>query len=246
MEMLRKVGLSEYESKIYEAILKNGRSDAQRISEFSGVPKTAVYPNLRTLIKKGLVQEMKGDISLFEALPHSGAINNYIDSKIRDLSSLKRELLLELSDIKVNKVENKEVLWITHGKEASREFYKSAFERARKTIFILGWRFEKVSDKYIFLNYLKKLLKKKIDVRILVTGDKVNKALVKDYQESGIKVRYISIKNLSIFIADSKECKITLKNERLGEKLSINVIDENLARAMNSYFLSCWEKAEEI
>ena len=52
--------------------------------------------------------------------------------------------------------------------------------------------------------------------------------------------------NFSIFISDGKTCKITLNDKKLLQRLNITVLDQNLAKAMQDYFLLKWEDAFEL
>ncbi|MBD3253411.1 hypothetical protein GF386_06770 [Candidatus Pacearchaeota archaeon] len=249
MEILKDLGLTKYESLIYATILKYNRINAKLISEYSGVPITAVYPNLKTLIKKRLIQELKGDVSLFEALPPDIAIDSLIREKQKNFQELKEKAVREAEDL-LNRgvVEGKkEVVLLTYGKPASAEFYLKSINRTKKSYYVLGWKFVKISDKYNFLKGLQKLIKKKIDVRIILTGPiEKNWELIKDYQEAGIKIRYLPLSNFSIFVRDAKECKITLKDKKLPERFNIQILDESLAKAMHFYFLENWEHAKEL
>ena len=96
MEVYRKLGLTKYESQIYSILLKCGKNEASKISEYSKVPPTAVYPNLRKLVEKGLINEIKGNVSSFQAINPSLAINSLIDKKEKNLMNLK-ETALEYS-----------------------------------------------------------------------------------------------------------------------------------------------------
>jgi len=249
MEELRRLGLTKYESLIYKALLIHGRCNAEDVSNFSQVPKTAVYPNLRSLVKKGLVQETHGETSLFDAFPPKAALEVFIKIKSKNLEILKNEALNALSTLnKVDKVESKEVLWLTRGREASSSFYYSAFDEAKKTYFILGWRFQKIGDKYNLLREFKKLIKRGVDVRLLVNSkaEEINKPLLKDYLNAGVKVKRTDLQNFSIVVVDNKKCKITLKDRSIGDKYNIAILDENLSRAMHSYFLDCWKVSQKI
>jgi sugar-specific transcriptional regulator TrmB len=249
MHGLRRSGLTKYESSIYEALIRCGKSTAQELSVSSRVPKTAVYPNIKKLITYNLVQEIKGDPSIFEALPLS-AFSNFVDNKIKVFSELKDETLNSLKKIKdqSKNIVDREVLSLSRGKEASSSFYYSGFAKARRTYFILGWRFENIGDKYNLLKHFAKIVKAGVDVRLLITSpkDKVNLTLLADYREAGVAVKHIGLDNFSLVIIDGRECKITLKNQSLNDKYNIAIVDQNLSKAMNSYFLDCWSRAENI
>ncbi len=249
MEALKKLGLTKYEIGVYTTLLEKGRCDAIEISEYSNVPITAVYPNLKSLIKKQLVQQIKGDPSLFEPIDANIAINTFIKNKEIELTRLKEEIISYSKMVRNDRVSDirKEVLKITHGKELSKEVYLDSFPKAKSSFYILGWRLEKIGDKYDLLKKFKQLIKRKIDVRIILTGS-INKKweVVKDYIDEGIKIRYLPIDNFSIFILDARECKITLKDKTLLDKFNIQILDESFAKAMNNYFLESWEKAKDV
>jgi len=249
MEALKKLGLTKYEVAVYTGLLERGRCTAIELSEYSKVPPTAVYPNLKSLIRKQLVQQIKGKPSLFEPINPSISIKYLAEKRERELSQFKEEAISYAEGLTLHKTENvkKEILRLTHGKEFSREVYSQAFPRAKKTFYILGWRLEKVGDKYNLLKKFKELVKRKVDVRIILTGSLDKKwEVVKDYIEEGIKVRYLPLDNFSIFILDSVECKITLKDRALMDRFNIQILDKSLAKAMHSYFLKSWKEAKEI
>jgi len=57
-ELLKEIGLSQNESKIYEALLILGESSVQNISDKSKVHRRNVYDALKKLIERGLVSEL--------------------------------------------------------------------------------------------------------------------------------------------------------------------------------------------
>jgi sugar-specific transcriptional regulator TrmB len=248
MEQLRKLGLGKYESEIYSCLLKLRRAGAKDISEKSKVPVTAVYPNLKSLIEKQLVQEVKGEISLFELINPKIALKSFIEKREKEIAETGNELLDYIKGIEKETVEKpREVIELSHGKDVSARIYYDAMKRARESFYILGWRFYKVEDKYIFLRELKKLVKKRVDVRIILTGTFDKKFdLIEDYKNSKIKMRYLPLDNFSIFIMDARECKITLKDKNLPKRYNIHILDKNLASALNLYFLERWKIAREI
>ena len=56
-EILKEIGLSPNEAKIYETLLKAGQSTVQQISDKSKVHRRNVYDSLSKLTEKGLVSE---------------------------------------------------------------------------------------------------------------------------------------------------------------------------------------------
>ncbi len=246
IDLLQKSGLSLYESKIYLVLLEYGQLTAKQIAEKSSVPQTAVYPNLSQLIEKGFIQQQQGKVRNFQSLSPDLAIPNYINQKQKELHHL-QQTLIHQAKAKIHSKElhpEKEIISITKGKELSAALYHNALARCQKSFYILGWHFETIGDKYLFLNEFKKAVKRKVDVRILLTGSPEKKwSIVSAYQSAGIKLKYLPLDNFSLFIADSKECKITLKDKQLPERSNIHIHDSSLSKALETYFLSQWNEA---
>jgi len=54
----RHLGLSEYEARAYVSLVREGTSEARKLSMKCGVPRTKVYGTLKKLIERGLVFEL--------------------------------------------------------------------------------------------------------------------------------------------------------------------------------------------
>jgi len=249
MDSLKKLGLTKYEISIYETLLKDKRLSAREISERSKVPPTAVYPNLNSLREKKFIQKIEGNPSVFEILSPKAAINRLVNQRKKSLDTLETQAINDASSIfsKNPSIKEKEIIKLTKGKEFSSEIYYDFMKRAQKTFFILGWRFEKIGDRYTVLKGYKEIIKRKVDVRIIVTGTyQKNKELINAYKDAGIKLRFFPADNFSIVVVDAKECKITLKNRDFPEKYNLQIKDSSLSQALHSYFLDTWEKAKPI
>lgn len=249
MEDLRKLGLSPYETKIYTALLKHGRMPAREIAEKSTVPPTAVYPNLKKLVGKNLVQRFSGDIAFFEAVEPNIAIPAFIQQRKKSLEETENILVAKALQLAQDKqvLKAPEVLSVSVGREASSSIYFDALKRTTKTYYILGWTFRTAGVKFAKLQHLVEAKKKGIDVRIIVTGTNIKEwSILKEYMKQGIKLRYYPLNNFSLLVVDGKECKITLKNPEYDQKFNIHIKDPSLSEAMQSYFLGVWEKAEKM
>ncbi len=247
---LKKIGLTEYEGKIYACLLGAGRLPARGIAQLSLVPQTAVYPNLKSLLAKGLIQQFDGPARSFEALRPSVALPAYLERKRRTLYEIEPLLVAQAEQAHTQVPrENREILNLSVGQTASLEIYYHALEHAKESIYILGWHLHTVKDKYTFLQRFKPALRRGIDARILLLGGQ-EKAweLIKAYQTAGIRMRYMPLQGeyLTMLIVDGVECKITLKDKRLPERYNIHVRDPSLAAALQRYFMDCWNKGHDL
>jgi len=249
MRSLKKLGLTKYETCVYKTLLRSKKLNAKEISKQSNIPPTAVYPNLSSLKGKQLIQKIESDPAIFEILPPKAAIKNLISQRKKSLQDLENQAIEETTTIfsESPPEKEKEIIKFTKGKTFSSEVYNEAIKKVNKSLYVLGWRFEKVGNRYEYLRKLRTIVKKGIDVRIIATGKyEKNIELVEAYKKEKIKLRYFPLNNISILIIDNRECKITLKDRSLSEKHNLQILDSSLSQALQTYFLDTWEKARPI
>jgi len=81
-ELLEEMGLSRYEAKVYENLLNEGPSDAQEVSQQSGVPKGRIYDVFDHLADKGLVEPKENSRpKLVKAVKPRIALKRLVDAK---------------------------------------------------------------------------------------------------------------------------------------------------------------------
>ena len=248
MEELKKIGLTDYESKIYLSLIVNGKSDASLISQKSQVPITAVYPNLKGLIKKGLIQRIDSENSYFEAINPKIALNTLIEKQHSLLKETKDDLLEKIRTLpNKTKEGNKDIVSLSQGVEASTEVTKEFISTVRKSFYIIGWRFRSSHRINQFLRDMNYMRKRHIDVKVILTlKNKQTKELAEECKKYKIPLKYYPIENFSIIIKDKEECKITLKGLDLPERINLHIKDDDLTQALTDYFLIVWKKAKEI
>jgi len=57
---LEDVGLHPYEARVLLALLREGEAGSLRLATVSGVPRTSIYPVMKTLTKRGLAEPVPG------------------------------------------------------------------------------------------------------------------------------------------------------------------------------------------
>jgi len=67
LSLLRRIGLNQYESKVYVALLSAGPTSASDLSELAGIPRPRAYDVLSKLEKKGFVSTQPGRPTKFRA-----------------------------------------------------------------------------------------------------------------------------------------------------------------------------------
>ncbi|MDD1769906.1 MAG: hypothetical protein LUO79_02360 [Methanomassiliicoccales archaeon] len=75
---LRKIGLSEYESKAFIAMIAKSHATADEVAELARIPRTSAYKALQGLKDKALVTVTEGRPAVYHALPVDEAMETVI------------------------------------------------------------------------------------------------------------------------------------------------------------------------
>jgi len=131
-EILKDLGLSLNESKVYEALLQAGESSVQKISLKSKVHRRNVYDSLSKLMEKGLASEVfiKGE-------KHFKAIN---PRRLLELLKEKEEKVnkfLPEMQAKYEAVEEKEEAYVYRGVEGFKNYLNDIL-KTKETVYFIG------------------------------------------------------------------------------------------------------------
>src|SRR3989338_7597891 len=226
MSSLREIGLTDYETKVYIVILESGKLNAKEIAANSKITPTSVYPNVKNLVKKGLVQEIKGDVSFYEAIPPSKALNFFLKKKISELEESTKAIAgnLEVIYNKKSFAPSKNPILLSFGIVASSTISTEWVANAKKSVNIMGWGFHKPKNKHKILEKLKNAALRGVDVRLIITDDtNLDEKTIRLYRRKNFQIRKAPIRDFSLVICDEKECKITLKNKQLPERMNVSI-----------------------
>ncbi|MBI2106541.1 helix-turn-helix domain-containing protein [Candidatus Woesearchaeota archaeon] len=92
LEILRKIGLSEGEVKVYNALLKIGETPINNIHEQIGIDRRNIYDILNKLIERGLVAYIESDGKRVFRISNPDKILSYIEEKKTNLEDIKEEI----------------------------------------------------------------------------------------------------------------------------------------------------------
>jgi len=173
VKKLQKVGLTEYEAKVYLSLLSDHLNSATKISEKSGVPRTRVYSVLESLENKGWIRIYSGIPLLFKAVDPREVFEKIQKDYNDFLGSIQTTLDKEVKEMK----EKFMILKFDIGLEGLKEEMKKA-----KTI----WINNATSD---FLKKVKDTFSKDAEVRaLLFPGEKKIDDKNVQFREAGVKI----------------------------------------------------------
>lgn len=141
IEKLHDLGLSQRESKVYLALLKNGTASASSIQDASGIPRTKVYEITKSLVQKGYCKARRTGRELtFDTIDPQTAFGTQIP-KIEDKLTQTKNTITELHEIFSNSgrySESLEYVEILHGNEIVHNHYCELVNDAKREILGFG------------------------------------------------------------------------------------------------------------
>ena len=110
LSILRKIGISEGEIKVYSALLDLGKSPINKIHEKTGIERRNIYDILNKLIERGLATYVNENKKRFFQISHPSKIIGYIEEKKNQLEKTEEEvkkdipLIMEKFNIKKDSI----------------------------------------------------------------------------------------------------------------------------------------------
>jgi len=160
LSYLKEMGFTEYEAKVYIALLNQHPVSAYTISQNSGVPHSRVYDITRRLIKKGVAVSTGIKPELFSPL----SPDDLVEKLRREYNQFTEELEKRLKT--VNFVSDFDPVWNLQNKEKSFEMACDLIDQAKSTIYIGIWS-EELS---LLIKNLKAASKRGVRVLTLIYG----------------------------------------------------------------------------
>lgn len=145
ISLMKKYNFTEYETKVYIALLQTGNATGYEVSKLSSVPRSKVYNTLADLSKKGLVLSSQGDQVLYSAVP----VDEFVNSLKRDVKSDMDALKLSLNQYRHTNEEKREI-WNIEGYDNVINKAKSLLSRAESELFVQIWK-EDIDDEMLSL-----------------------------------------------------------------------------------------------
>jgi len=231
-EMLKEIGLTESETRVYLALLEQGASHAGRISRKTGIHRRNVYDITERLIKKGLVGYIvKNNRKVFEAVNPE----KFLD-KLKERERTFEENLSELKALYNGTKEKQETNFYT-GREGLKTIFQDQLEQ-NKEVLIIGAShaaFEVLPFYFKWYDIDRK--KKRIKARIIASEPLKKKIPLAEIHY--LPQKYAS--PLAINIYKDKVAIILWKKE----PLAVVIKNKEIAESYRKYFELMWKVAKK-
>ena len=245
IEELKQLGLTGYEARVYETLVRLNAATGGEVSKKSKVPHGKTYESLHSLNEKGLVTILLLKPKLFKTVEPKRALQNLIDGKFEEMVELRKEITKSLVVGKEPKEKAHEKITVVGGFKKSFDISHEMFQRTKKKMYIYSTG-EKVPSK--LYRDIKKAIKEGIDYRfICFKFDEENKKDVKRFVDIGVNARYYPGGVMSLVVRDSEESMISVRNPKdTKDRITIHFEDPYISKMYNDYFISIWKKAKPV
>lgn len=240
IEELKKLGLTENESKVYSALLELGSTNAGKVIKKTSLHRNIVYDNLDRLIDKGLVSfVIITNIKYFEIAPPA-ELKEYIEKQKKEIIEKERivnKLLPEINKVSAS-IERKQEATIFKGKRGLKTLLDEIAEsKSELLVFGTGWGMRETMPIYYEQWHLK-LIKNKVRAKIILPKNKKGKFL------KPFIARYLPEEKIipsTIAIWENKVLNIIWGEEPIG----ILIISKEVRDSYKNYFYLLWEQAKK-
>jgi sugar-specific transcriptional regulator TrmB len=256
---LEKWGLAPLEAQVYLALLGNAEgAGASAIAAIAGIPRPSVYPVLRSLAEKNLIENGQGYGSQFAALPPNEALPRFIAAEKENLTERERltgELIKDLGGLasqKSTSSETKLIEVIRDPRVVAERLQKLQQEAKREVaVFIKA---PIIAPKTRFKHNpaesetLRRGLKHKVIYEAAVLDDQYVAPYLKDWIEAGEEARvYQDLLPLKLALFDSKVAWMPLEtNAQRHPIVSVLIRHPALGQALRLLFDYLWKESKPI
>lgn len=236
---LQGFGLTEYESKVYVALLANGVSTVNQLQFAARVPRTKVYQTALQLIKKGAVKELEGKPVRFEAMPPE-VFENVLSEKERNVKSLKR-VMVSLKRVRERNMMPQDAVeerYLSLGSQSILMKLKESIVKAQRSIkcIVDGWGLHLIQE---CSEELEQVCMQEVDVKVVASYPSGLPAF--PFASSRMKVRYgRHMTGKSAFVIDDSE--LILVNSQTGRGYRF-VLGELRAAIGEELFSEFWKNS---
>lgn len=244
-KILREIGLSEGEIKVYLALLKLGEAKKTELAKQAGVSSSKVYEICGRLQSKGIVGSIiKDKKKHFQAMEPSRLLD-FFNEKNAKIDDQRKELERAIPFLEnySKAQDNKAVLY--EGITAIKNFYKSILEDLEKgeEYYVIGVNYGDSLPglKEFFENFHRQRANKGIKVKMLVNHD-TKKELVKTISAKS-EIRFLPqylMNNMIILFYKNRVFIFFLAKDTIG----LLIENEEVSKGFKSYFDAFWKIAK--
>lgn len=189
LSALHRLGLTEYESRIYLVLVRKGPIKASELSFFGQIPRAKTYGAINELERKGLVRIMHGKPEVYAAASPGEVLMPVVNKLARELSDtsvIVQSLMLTFETNKyVQRDGPKETggFWEIKGRQGVSNKITQIISEASKTVNYCTSAPGLVRAYKVHCDTLEKASKKGVEVHVLSPVDSENSGVAREISE---------------------------------------------------------------
>lgn len=244
INVLKKLGMTEYEARAYLSLAKLGPSTVREIVLESKLPRNKAYEALQRLEEKHKV------ISL-PVSPKRYKINDPETLKIEanSITESVKELLKVIEQPR--NPEFRDLFWVLKGQEAIREKMANESLKVKKEILACATLSKPF---YTNIRTMSEAIKKGIKVKLICTFNPNNKNIYKEYLKAGAQLRVFNEKSFGpllprMSIYDGIRTRLTIGSPEIKdakEYITLWTESKAFAQMLKIHYLNMWKQCEPI
>lgn len=248
---LHEMGLSEYESSAYLALLSKGKATAKVVAKAGDLPQSRVYDVLEKLEKKGFVISQPGRPKKYGAVQPERAIDQYgeykeerFESEYEELMSIGEKFVssVDTSRYGDNSVDDPDVVWSYYKEYQLFDVFGRLCKEAAEEIRMLT-RADSIERKVGRLDEsLSALSEQGVRLRILTPRNQQIGDAVGDRLDEYAEVRQGRSIESQMYLFDEKAVLIAFKEN--DQYVGLSVHNRALNLTLNRMFDVLWELSE--
>lgn len=239
--VLHELGLTEYETDTYTALLKSGTLTASEVSEQSNVPYSKIYEVLNALEKKGWIEIEHGRPSKYFPKSPIEALSMTKLQFEEKLHNWEKTIAREIQPIfEQREIREKPDVWILRGELSVVAKLRQMMENVKIEAMIAAPVFAKPFTD-IFLNLLKGLRDRNVQVLFMAAGS------VKEWSTEQLSLVAEVRTRAKMFgggvICDGKEALLMLGEDKPSLVIWSNHV--GLVKFARDYFQYLWDSSKK-
>jgi sugar-specific transcriptional regulator TrmB len=240
--VLRELGLTEYETETYVALLQSGMLTASEVSEQSNVPYSKIYETLHALERKGWIEAEHGRPSKYFPKSPIEALSMMKLQFEEKLHTWEKTVATELQPIfEQREIREKPDIWILRGELSVLAKLQEMLGNVKNEVMIAAPIFVKPFAGF-FANFLKGLCERNVRVLFMAAGN------VKEWNVDELSsVADVRSRN-SMFgggvICDGREALLMLGEDKPSLVIWSNHI--GLVKFARDYFQYLWDSSKKV
>jgi HTH-type transcriptional regulator, sugar sensing transcriptional regulator len=200
VQSLKTLGLSDYEARVYSALVHYGHAEAKELVNYLNISKPSVYSSLESLQTMGLAIIVNSKPAMYQAVTPEIAVKILMDHH----ETAAKESLKGLKELEKDRTKDckQDSLWTTYGKANIDHKIREILRDAENDVYCL------MSDHYLPL--MKQLVGRKLRLKLIIISDdpKIKQLVQEMFHDNELDLLIITHSAvIDIISADSKAGK---------------------------------------